>query len=85
MPAFGGATYFHILGDAFQRAFIDRNERLGDPAFVSVPVARLTDKAYARQLRATIAANRATPTSHLGADPDRRSADDPLLSGRRGR
>jgi gamma-glutamyltranspeptidase / glutathione hydrolase len=65
LPPFGSAGYAHVLGDAFQRAFIDRNGKLGDPAFVDVPVDRLTSKAYARQVRATIAPDRATPTSRL--------------------
>lgn len=65
MPAFGSAEYAHVLGSAYQRAFIDRNEKLADPAFVSVPMAQLTDKGYAAKLRATIGASRATPTSGL--------------------
>jgi gamma-glutamyltranspeptidase/glutathione hydrolase len=63
VPAFGTAEYAHLLGSAYQRAFIDRNEKLADPAFVSVPVAQLTDKGYAAKLRTTIGAHRATPTS----------------------
>ena len=62
LPAFGSAGYPHLLASAFQRAFIDRNSALGDPAFVDVPLARLTSKAYADSLRRTIDRNRATPT-----------------------
>ncbi len=62
---FGTAEYAHDLASAYQRAFIDRNSRLGDPAFVDVPLAHLTDKAYAAQLRATIAPGHATPTAAL--------------------
>jgi gamma-glutamyltranspeptidase/glutathione hydrolase len=65
MPAFGSAEYAHILGSAYQRAFIDRNEKLADPAFVPVPMKELTDKGYAAKLRATIGQSRATPTSSL--------------------
>ncbi|MEP6508144.1 MAG: gamma-glutamyltransferase [Gemmatimonadales bacterium] len=65
LPAFGSADYWHLVASAFQRAFIDRNELLGDPDFVSIPLARLTSKSYAAQLRATIGAGRATPTSSL--------------------
>jgi gamma-glutamyltranspeptidase/glutathione hydrolase len=64
LPPFGSTAYAHELTDAFQRAFIDRNGKLGDPAFVTVPVDRLTGKAYAREVRGTIA-DRAQPTSHL--------------------
>lgn len=65
LPAYGSAAWAHTLGSAYQRAFIDRNSRLGDPAFVSVPLAQLTDKGYAARLRATIAPHRATPTAAL--------------------
>jgi len=62
LPPIATAANGHILGAAFQRAFVDRNAKLGDPAFVNVPVATLTDKAYARTLRATIDSVRHTPT-----------------------
>ena len=67
LPAFGSTRWAHLVGSAFQRAFVDRNSRLGDPAFVHVPLAQLTDKQYAATLRATIGATRATPTSSLTA------------------
>jgi gamma-glutamyltranspeptidase/glutathione hydrolase len=63
LPAYGSAGWAHILGSAYQRAFVDRNEKLADPAFVPVPIAQLTDKKYAAKLRATIGNMRATPTS----------------------
>jgi gamma-glutamyltranspeptidase/glutathione hydrolase len=62
MPPFGSAAYAHLLGSAYQLAFVDRNEKLADPAFVPVPMQQLTDKAYAAKLRATILMDRATPT-----------------------
>jgi len=65
LPQFGTAAWFHRLASAYQRAFIDRNAKLGDPDFVDVPVAELTSKAYARSLAATIEPGRATPTSEL--------------------
>jgi len=65
LPAFGSADYWHLVASAFQRAFIDRNELLGDPDFVRIPLARLQSKAYAAQLRATIGEGHATPTTSL--------------------
>jgi gamma-glutamyltranspeptidase/glutathione hydrolase len=59
---FGSAEYAHVLGSAYQRAFVDRNEKLADPAFAHVPLSQLTDKTYASKLRATIGNDRATPT-----------------------
>jgi gamma-glutamyltranspeptidase/glutathione hydrolase len=65
LPAFGTPEYFNIVGSAFQRAFVDRNSKLGDPDFVKVPVEQLLDKSYARRLASTIAADRRTPTTSL--------------------
>jgi gamma-glutamyltranspeptidase/glutathione hydrolase len=55
----------HRLAGALQRAFVDRNGTLGDPAFVKMPIDRLVDKAYARTLQAQVADDRATPTSAI--------------------
>ena len=72
LPGFETAQYKHLLGSAFQRAFIDRNAKLGDPGFIDVPVATLTSKAYADSIRRTIDLRRATPTlppaSQTGAE-----------------
>lgn len=65
LPPYGSAAYFHVVGSAFQRAFIDRNAKLADPDFVPVPIALLTSKKYAKALRETIEPNRATPTKQL--------------------
>ena len=65
LPAYGSAGWAHLLGSAYQRAFVDRNEKLADPAFIPVPIAELTDKRYAARLRATIGNMRATPTVAL--------------------
>ena len=67
LPPFGSTRWAHLVGSTFQRAFVDRNAKLGDPAFVKVPLTQLTDKRYAATLRATIGATRATPTSSLAA------------------
>jgi gamma-glutamyltranspeptidase / glutathione hydrolase len=55
----------HRLASAFQRAFVDRNGSLGDPAFVKMPLDRMTSKDYARRLQSRIPDDRATPTSSL--------------------
>ena len=67
VPAWGTPQYAHLLGSAYQRAFIDRNNKLADPAFVQVPVAQLTSKEYARTLARTIDPARKTPTPPNGA------------------
>jgi gamma-glutamyltranspeptidase/glutathione hydrolase len=65
LPPFASAAYAHLVASAYQRAFIDRNAKLGDPAFVRVPLEQLTSKGYAARLRATIGAMRATPTPEV--------------------
>jgi len=57
----------HILIEVMRRAFADRAEYMGDPDFVKVPVAGLTDKGYAARLRKTINMKRATPSTEVRA------------------
>ncbi|MBI1866957.1 MAG: gamma-glutamyltransferase [Methylocystis sp.] len=52
----------HIIIEAERHAFMDRNSYLGDPAFVRNPIARLTSKAYAAEIRKKILPDRATPS-----------------------
>src|SRR3954471_9786918 len=51
LPPFGSATLLHREAEAMRRAFTDRNQYLGDPAFVHNPLERLLSKEYANQLR----------------------------------
>ena len=62
LPAFGTAAYTHLLAESMRRAFMDRNQWLGDPDFVEMPLERLLSKSYAAELRAQIDPNHATPT-----------------------
>ena len=49
---FGGSKTIHLLTEAMRRAYADRARWLGDPDFVTVPVAGLIGKEYAQRLRA---------------------------------
>ncbi len=69
LAPFGSTEYLHTLASAFQRAFIDRNARLGDPAFVDIPVRKMTSVAYAEGMRRTIT-ERHTATSALVSPMD---------------
>jgi len=51
---FGTVETLHLLAEVLKIAFADRAEASGDPAFVKVPVERITSKAYADQRRAGI-------------------------------
>jgi len=59
------ADRVHLLVEAMRRAYRDRAQYLGDPDFVTVPVARLTHPWYAAGLRAAISPRRATPSELL--------------------
>ena len=52
-PRFAPMT-LHLMIEAQRRAYLDRAEFLGDPDFTTIPVARLTSKAHARDLAASI-------------------------------
>jgi gamma-glutamyltranspeptidase/glutathione hydrolase len=62
---FGSAERIHALASASQLGFIDRNSKLGDPAFVRVPLATITSKDYAKTLVNNISRDHATPTKEL--------------------
>ncbi len=72
LPPAGSAAYTHLIGEALRRSFMDRNSKLGDPAFVKVPMDELTSKAYAKSLAAQIDRTKAskTPAFSTGMEHD---------------
>src|SRR5579872_780553 len=60
------AASVHLTVEAFQRAFYDRAEFLGDPDFSRIPVAQLIDKKYGAAWRESI------DPAHAGASKDLR-------------
>ncbi|MGA3157159.1 MAG: gamma-glutamyltransferase [Steroidobacteraceae bacterium] len=65
LPPAGSVARLHLIVESLRRVYRDRAEYLGDTDFVSVPVARLIDPAYAATLRTGIHADRATPSAEL--------------------
>lgn len=61
----GSADSVHYAVEAERRAYADRNAYLGDPSFVTNPVAQLLSPRYAASLRASISAGRATPSTQV--------------------
>ncbi len=55
----------HLITEAYRRAYMDRNEYLGDPDFVSMPIAQMIDPKYAAAWRAGILNDEATPSAAL--------------------
>jgi gamma-glutamyltranspeptidase/glutathione hydrolase len=55
----------HLFAEVMKRAFRDRAEYMGDPAFVRVPVAQLLDPIYLTQRMADFSPDHATPSSAI--------------------
>jgi len=67
LESYDEVTRTHVIIEAMRRAYHDRALYLGDPDFVTVPVAKLTGAAHAADLRKTLRLDRATPSAALGA------------------
>jgi gamma-glutamyltranspeptidase / glutathione hydrolase len=67
LAKYGGrsAQPVHLTLEAFQRAFFDRAEFLGDPDFSKIPVAQLIDKRYGAAWRESIDPAHATASKDL--------------------
>jgi gamma-glutamyltranspeptidase/glutathione hydrolase len=66
----------HLIVEAMRRAYRDRAVYLGDPDFVEMPIEMLTSRYYADGLRASIRADRATPSSMLAGNRPLREGND---------
>jgi gamma-glutamyltranspeptidase / glutathione hydrolase len=72
----GSAPSLHVMIEAMKRAYADRARYLGDPDFITAPVATLMSKEYAARQRASIDLDRATPwTDALSATPPREGSN----------
>ena len=60
---------WHVIGEAMQLAYADRDNWLGDPEFVSVPIAGLIDPGYLRQRSALISMGRTLNDYRPGTPP----------------
>jgi gamma-glutamyltranspeptidase/glutathione hydrolase len=67
LPAMGhnSAAYVHTVNQALNLAFADREQYIGDPAFVDVPMQELLSEAYLRERRKLIDPQRAWPPCRL--------------------
>jgi len=61
----GSADAIQVMSEAMKFAYADRSAYLGDPDFVSVPVAALTSKAYAKTLAQRIDLAHAIPSAQI--------------------
>ena len=61
------AEEVHLFAEAMRRTYADRNELLGDPDFVKIPLATLLDPAYIGGRLKDIDPNKATPSTQIKA------------------
>jgi gamma-glutamyltranspeptidase/glutathione hydrolase len=55
----------HLVFEAMRRSYAARNAKLGDPDFVQMPLPELLSDAWAKDQRATIKPDRATPSAEI--------------------
>jgi gamma-glutamyltranspeptidase/glutathione hydrolase len=60
---------WHVIGEAMQLAYADRDTWLGDPEFVSVPISGMIDPAYLKQRSSLIRLNKALGAYKPGTPP----------------
>ena len=79
---FGSGDGTHLMVEAMRQAYADRARFMGDPAFVDIPLARLTSKAYAEETRKGIRMDRARNSNEIrpGLAAPRESASTTHLS-----
>lgn len=61
---FGSSKTIHLMVEAMKQAYADRAEYMGDPDFINVPIAQLTDKNYAKKTYQKIK-DKATPSNQI--------------------
>lgn len=68
------AAYLHTVTQALNLAFADREQYIGDPVFVDVPMDAMLSEAYLRERRRLIDPDRAWPVMPPAGDPRRGKA-----------
>ena len=59
------AKSVHLMVEAMRHAYVDRNFKLGDPAFIHNPVAQILSASHAAAIRAKIDPVKATPSDQV--------------------
>ncbi|WP_104637229.1 gamma-glutamyltransferase [Helicobacter felis] len=62
---FGSSKTIHIMAEAMRQAYADRSVFMGDPDFIDVPTARLTDKDYAKKIYQGIPKDKALDSAEI--------------------
>jgi gamma-glutamyltranspeptidase/glutathione hydrolase len=73
--------YIRIVAEAMKRATSDKDRFVGDPAFVDVPVERLVDKGYARDMAGAIKAGERATVERLGGGESKNTTHISVIDG----
>lgn len=68
--------WVHLVSEAARRAYADRSEYLGDPAFTNIPVQALLDSAYLAQRASSMQLRKASKSSSIKPGDGLRSESD---------
>jgi gamma-glutamyltranspeptidase/glutathione hydrolase len=72
----GSSAHLHLFVEALKHGFADRAHLMGDADFAEVPVARLLDPAYHKQLAARIDDGKVLPQDKYGMGPVQAAKND---------
>ena len=74
--------YIRTVCEVMKRATIDKDRWVGDPRFFDVPIARLTDRAYAAQLAKEIRAGEVAHVERIGSPESKNTTHISVLDSR---
>lgn len=66
----------HLYVEALRRTYADRNQLLGDPDFIKIPLSEILDTRYIARRMADIDPGRATPSSAVGSGVERPESEE---------
>ncbi len=70
------ADRVHLYVEALRRTYADRNQLMGDPDFIEIPMEKLLDVSYMEKRMADVDPKRATPSSKIGAGVPRKESEE---------
>tara|TARA_R110002073_G_scaffold140253_6_gene290747 strand:- start:10054 stop:11961 length:1908 start_codon:yes stop_codon:yes gene_type:complete len=66
----------HLYVEALRRTYADRNELMGDPDFIEIPMEKLLDVSYMADRMKDVDPKHATPSSKIGAGVVRKESEE---------
>jgi len=70
------ADRVHLYVEALRRTYADRNQLMGDPDFIKIPMEKLLDVSYMAKRMENVNPKRATPSSEVGAGVPRKESEE---------